>query len=203
VKVGGLALFEARGFNTPYSIGSDFFSAKMPGALTAGLGPVPFATPEGGTSLATAYRNPRQRDDYRLGATGRLELDARTQTGFSTLRALIRIDSFFGSSANPQTDALNQLNNTGPAAVQVNNKRLRRASPRATRVLGVGSMGASSWHARAGHSLPRRRSRARSHGTAEPADPLTLPSAPASTGILRSRLPVGPKIAFERSFVTG
>src|SRR5947209_18311559 len=38
LKVGGLALFEARVFNTPYSIGAGFFSAAAPGALAAGLG---------------------------------------------------------------------------------------------------------------------------------------------------------------------
>ncbi len=111
LKVGGLALFEARVFNTPYSIGSGFFSGQAPGGLTAGLGPIPFVTPGGGASLATSYRNPRQRDTHGFGATGRLELDARTQTGYGTLRALIRVDSFFGSSANFQTGSLNQLYN--------------------------------------------------------------------------------------------
>ena len=112
LKVGGLALFEARVFNTPYSISSGFFSAQAPGALTAGLGPIPFVTPGGGTTLATGYRNPRQRDNYGLGATARLELDSRTATGYGTLRTLIRIDSAFGSSANLETGSLNQLYNT-------------------------------------------------------------------------------------------
>jgi hypothetical protein len=111
LKVGGLALFEARVFNTPYSIGAGFFSAAAPGALAAGLGPVPFFTPGGGVTLATAYRNARERDNYGLGALGRIELDARTQTGYGTLRAFIRVDSSFGSSSTSQTGALNNIYN--------------------------------------------------------------------------------------------
>ncbi len=111
LKVGGLALFEARIFNTPYSIGAGFLSAAAPGGLAAGLGPLPFVTPGGGTTLATAYRNARERDNYGLGALGRVELDARTATGYGTLRAFIRIDSSYGSSSTSQTGALNQLYN--------------------------------------------------------------------------------------------
>ena len=93
LRVGGLALFDTRVFfNTPYSIAAGFFSEESPVALTPGLGPLPFVTPGGGTSLATAYRNPRARDDYGLGATARLELESRTATGYGTLRAFIRID---------------------------------------------------------------------------------------------------------------
>src|SRR6478672_11940518 len=70
LKVGGLALFDTRVFfNTPYSIAAGFFSEESPVALTPGLGPIPFLTPGGGTSLATAYRNARERDNYGLGAT--------------------------------------------------------------------------------------------------------------------------------------
>ena len=111
LKIGGLALFEARVLNTPYSIGAGFFSEESPVALTAGLGPIPFVTPGGGTSLATAYRNPRARDNYGLGATARLELDSRTATGYGTLRTFIRIESSYGSSSTSQTGALNQLYN--------------------------------------------------------------------------------------------
>jgi hypothetical protein len=111
LKVGGLALFEARIFNTPYSIGAGFLSGAAPGALAAGLGPFPFVTPGGGTTLSTAYRNARERDNYGLGALGRVELDARTATGYGTLRAFIRIDSSYGSSSTSQTGAANQLYN--------------------------------------------------------------------------------------------
>src|SRR3954447_8614842 len=52
LKVGGLALFDTRVFfNTPYSIAAGFFSEESPVALTAGLGPIPFVTPGGGTAL--------------------------------------------------------------------------------------------------------------------------------------------------------
>ena len=38
LKVGGLALFETRIFNTPYSIGAGFTSANAAAVLTPGLG---------------------------------------------------------------------------------------------------------------------------------------------------------------------
>jgi Porin subfamily len=53
LEVGGLALFEARIFNTPYSIGAGFFSGQSPGALTAGLGTPLFFTPGGGAGVTT------------------------------------------------------------------------------------------------------------------------------------------------------
>jgi hypothetical protein len=117
LKVGGLALFETRIFNTPYSIGAGIASAAGGASnLVAGLGPIPFATPGGPATLATVYRNARERDNYGLGALGRIELDARTATGYGTLRAFIRVDSSFGSSTTSQTGALNQLYNvtSGP-----------------------------------------------------------------------------------------
>src|SRR5881398_1716814 len=39
-------------------------------------------------------------------------LDARTATGYGTLRAFIRVDSSFGTSSTSQTGALNQIYNT-------------------------------------------------------------------------------------------
>jgi hypothetical protein len=111
LKVGGLAFFEARIFNTPYSIGSGFVAGNAAGVLTPGIGPVPFFTP-GVTPPGASYRNARARDNYGLGALGRVELDARTATGYGTLRAFIRVDSSFGTSSTSQTGALNQLYNT-------------------------------------------------------------------------------------------
>jgi hypothetical protein len=61
---------------------------------------------------AIGYRNARARDNYGFAALGRMELDARTATGYGTLRAFIRVDSSFGSSTTTQTGALNQIYNT-------------------------------------------------------------------------------------------
>ncbi|GAC1332544.1 MAG: porin [Beijerinckiaceae bacterium] len=113
LKVGGLALFETRIFNTPYSIGSGFFSGQTAVPVIPGLGfALPLPGVPGAFPATTAYRNPRARDNYGMTALGRLELDARTQTGYGTLRAFIRIDSSFGGSSTTQTGALNQLYNT-------------------------------------------------------------------------------------------
>jgi hypothetical protein len=119
LKVGGLVLFESRIFNTPFSVGSGFYSGATPGALTAGLGGIPAigaGGPAGGGIPFTTYRNARARDNYGFGALGRVELDARTQTGYGTLRAFIRVDSSFGSSSTSQTGALNQIYNTTAGA---------------------------------------------------------------------------------------
>src|SRR4051794_10866235 len=116
LKVGGLALFEARIFNTPFSISSGFLSGQSPVPLggaagTLGVGvanPAFFAS--GGT--AAGFRASRARDNYGFAALGRMELDARTATPYGTLRAFIRVDSSFGSSTTTQTGALNQIYNT-------------------------------------------------------------------------------------------
>src|SRR3954449_8020562 len=114
LKVGGLALFEARIFNTPFSISSGFLSGQSPvplgsaGTLLAVTNPAFFSS--GGT--AAGFRASRARDNYGFAALGRVELDARTATAYGTLRAFIRVDSSFGSSTTTQTGALNQLYNT-------------------------------------------------------------------------------------------
>src|SRR3954451_9401306 len=113
LKVGGLALFEARIFNTPFSISSGFLSGQSPVPLGGGAGAlgVAVANPaffaSGGT--AAGFRASRARDNYGFAALGRVELDARTATPYGTLRAFIRVDSSFGSSTTTQTGALNQL----------------------------------------------------------------------------------------------
>src|SRR3954454_25275315 len=109
LKLGGLALFEARTFNTPHSIDDGFYSGSYPRILKAGLGS--FGAAGEGPS-ATDYRNARSRDNYGFGATGRVELDARTGTSYGALRGFLRVDSSFGSSSSSQTGALNQLYNT-------------------------------------------------------------------------------------------
>ena len=109
LKVGGLALFETRVFNTPYSIGDGFYSRSAPVGLTPSIGQfgAPGAGPRG-----EDYRNARSRDTYGFGATGRVEFDGRTATAYATLRSFIRIDSSFGFSSSQQTGALNEVYNT-------------------------------------------------------------------------------------------
>jgi len=114
LKVGGLALFETRIFNTPFSIGAGFLSASSPVALGSAVGtltnPNPAFFASGGT--AVGFRASRARDNVGMAALGRVELDARTATGYGTLRAFIRVDSSVGFGATTQTGAANQLYNT-------------------------------------------------------------------------------------------
>ena len=88
LRVGGLVLAEARAF--------------WPVATTF--------SPN--TGLPAVNKN--NRDRYGSSALGRLELDARTQTGYGTLRAFARIDSYYGTAT---TAATGNLGSAGPASV--------------------------------------------------------------------------------------
>lgn len=58
--------------------------------------------------------NPKfNRDRYGSSALGRLELDARTQTGYGTLRAFARIDSYYGSAWTAATGNLGGAGGAG------------------------------------------------------------------------------------------
>ena len=98
LRVGGLVLAEVRAFNPSYSIGGNGFYGAGTAAPAAGFVPG-----------AGAYTNQRTRDAYGYGALGRIELDARTQTSYGTLRTFLRADAYFGSSMNAATGALNGL----------------------------------------------------------------------------------------------
>ena len=112
LRVGGLVLGEFRGFSPNYSIGGTGFygngAAPFHGAF-AGVGVAPgFGLVPG----VTQYSNARSRDATSFNALGRAELDARTQSPWGTLRAFIRIDSYYGSGGNSATGSLGSLGNT-------------------------------------------------------------------------------------------
>jgi hypothetical protein len=112
LRVGGLVLGEFRGFSPSYSIsGTGFYgngAAPFHGVF-AGVG----VTPGFGFVPSTSqYSNARSRDATSFNALGRAELDARTQSPWGTLRAFIRIDSYYGSGGNSATGSLGSLTNT-------------------------------------------------------------------------------------------
>ena len=86
LKVGGLALFEARAFGPNYSS-------------------VSIGNASGGGNVKTGanVRQAAARDAYGTAVLGRLELDARTQTGYGTLRAFVRVDASAGSASTSST----------------------------------------------------------------------------------------------------
>jgi hypothetical protein len=79
LKVGDLALFEPRIFNTPYSIADGFYSRSAPAVLTAGMGQ--FGLPGRGPS-GDDYNSSRSRDTYGFGANGRVEFACFTGPSF-------------------------------------------------------------------------------------------------------------------------
>ncbi|WOJ89924.1 porin [Methylocapsa polymorpha] len=127
LKVGGLVLGETRGFDPQFSIGPSGGSTFWGNGTAAGHTAVGTAFPAlGGVGFipsASQYTNPRSRDAYSFGALGRVELDARTKSDWGTVRAFLRVDSYYGSGGNAATGALNGLggpiiNTTGGSTVQ-------------------------------------------------------------------------------------
>ena len=88
LRVGGLVLADLSVSNTPNRL------AGVGGAVI-GLG-----------GIVPGFQPPASRDAVSWGALGRIELDARTQSPWGTVRSFIRVDSYFGSGAVANTGAL-------------------------------------------------------------------------------------------------
>jgi hypothetical protein len=101
LRVGGLALTEVRGFDPSFSIVGPLFYATGTPHLGAGFVPSP-----------TEYSNARSRDATDFAALGRVELDARTQSPWGTLRSFVRVDAFYGSNGSAALGSLGQQLNT-------------------------------------------------------------------------------------------
>ncbi|MCI0735860.1 MAG: porin [Beijerinckiaceae bacterium] len=101
LRVGGLALGELRAHDPFFSIAGPLFYGNGIPHLGAGFVPLP-----------NMYLNARSRDALAFSALGRVELDARTQSPWGTLRAFIRVDAFYGSGASAQLGGLGQVVNT-------------------------------------------------------------------------------------------
>src|SRR5580704_14471884 len=101
LRVGGLALAELRGFDPSFSIAGPLFYGNGAQHLGAGFVPSP-----------SQFSNARSRDATDLAALGRVELDARTQSPWGTLRSFIRVDSYYGSNGSAALGSLGQQANT-------------------------------------------------------------------------------------------
>ncbi len=101
LRVGGLVLAELRGHDPLFSIAGPLFYANGIPHLGAGFVPAP-----------NQYLNARSRDAFAYSALGRVELDARTQSPWGTLRTFARVDAFYGSGASAQLGGLGQVVNT-------------------------------------------------------------------------------------------
>lgn len=92
LRVGGLVLAEVAVSNTPSrqnfvgvaTVAGTLAGTLVPGTITPGV----------------------SRDAVAWAALGRVELDARTQSPWGTVRSFIRVDSYFGSGAVANTGAL-------------------------------------------------------------------------------------------------
>jgi hypothetical protein len=99
LRVGGLVLADWQVSNTP-----DRFQA--PGVTSiAGINAGVLGVPFTGGALPSSYTPGKNRDAVASLALGRLELDARTQSPWGTVRAFMRVDSVFGSGQVSATGA--------------------------------------------------------------------------------------------------
>lgn len=94
LRVGGAVVAEWRAYSTSYRV-----SRSIPGSPNVGTG-IGFVPGVG------HYANARSGDNSAFAATGRIELDARTGTGFGTLRTFLRVESTYGSGTSAATGAL-------------------------------------------------------------------------------------------------
>ena len=79
-------------------------------AIGAAITPLTFGGAASGLAgylpTAAQYVSNTSREIYGFNATGRIELDARTQSPFGTVRSFIRLDANFGAGANYATGSL-------------------------------------------------------------------------------------------------
>ena len=100
LRIGGAVRSEIAISNTPYRVNTPNLNVAGGvtnttfAAIAAGLGNVPGLIP--GAS----------RDAVGWSAEGRIELDARTQSPWGTVRSFLRVVSYFGSGATANTGAL-------------------------------------------------------------------------------------------------
>ncbi|MFV0280345.1 MAG: porin [Rhodoblastus sp.] len=100
LRIGGMVKTEIAASNTGYRV-------NLPNLNTASaVAAVNLATfaPAGG--YIPAYWPSQSRDAVGWNAEGRVELDARTQSPWGTVRAFIRVSSYFGSGATANTGSL-------------------------------------------------------------------------------------------------
>ena len=89
LRVGGLVLADISVSNTP--------------SAQAFVGPITVTNALSGTFVPGAINPGAARDAVAWAALGRVELDARTQSPWGTVRSFIRIDSYFGAGATANT----------------------------------------------------------------------------------------------------
>ena len=110
LRVGGMVLADMAISNTPdryNAAGATSFASIAGGKTTSNVTGVSFVTGIAGTggALPSAYVPGKNRDAVAWLAMGRIELDARTQSPWGTVRAFLRMESQFGSGQVAATGA--------------------------------------------------------------------------------------------------
>ncbi|MDE2364692.1 MAG: porin [Hyphomicrobiales bacterium] len=105
LRVGGLVLAAWGVQNTPFRVQPAGVTSVA--AVNNGLGgSIPFTGVALGGANYGAYVPGANRDAVSSLALGRLELDARTQSPWGTVRAFMRVDSYFGAGISASTGAI-------------------------------------------------------------------------------------------------
>lgn len=114
LRVGGSVVAEWRAYSTSYRMNRGFIASN-----TAVANPIVGIVPAAGV-----YANPRSGDNSAFAGTGRIELDARTATGFGTLRTFLRVESVFGNATSAATGSLPFFgSNAAPGTIFRSNAR--------------------------------------------------------------------------------
>ena len=108
LRVGGLVLAQTHVQTTLYSVGLPGVGGALPLAPAAYSTALGLPAAAGVMPGANAYKpgNGNTRDLQRFDAAARVELDARTQSPFGTVRTFVRLVGQYGSGANSTTGSV-------------------------------------------------------------------------------------------------
>lgn len=104
LRLGGAAVGEWRSWSTSYRMSRSIIATDNPVAFGTGAGGNPLGLPGHVPNLG--YSNARSGDNTGFVGIGRAELDARAPTDYGTMRAFVRLESYFGSDSSAATGSL-------------------------------------------------------------------------------------------------
>ena len=109
LKVGGLALFQMRVYAPQRFQQGSLLANGIGGGVARSI---LTATGAPNAVAPSGVKSAKTRDALSTDMLARLELDARDQTAFGTLRTYLRVDSTYGSAAGSATGSLSGIQNT-------------------------------------------------------------------------------------------
>jgi hypothetical protein len=103
LRLGGAAVGEWRSWSTSYRMARNVIATDNPFFFGPGAGGNVSAFGFPGHLPYLGYANARSGDNSAFVGIGRAELDARAATDYGTMRAFLRLESYFGSASSAAT----------------------------------------------------------------------------------------------------